>query len=263
MPPLQLTLEEQICAIVSDLAYAAHKDMSIEGRYSYDRVQTALNNHINEKRARGDEAGANALREYKVSDNHEHTNQNIVTLVNKKEKKVIVGYRGTMLSWRGIVYDIFLNNTLVAFNSFGGRRCLTALEHTQRVKNDFGHGYELVVTGHSLGGSNANFVSKILNVRGIGFNIGSAVLEDPEYKTLAGIVNNIMFLTSFNLCINCFSSTTMKTNLSTFVSRAMLYHQRIKGFRALMMAFLVCGPIALLIFLNMEGSTITTMLILH
>ncbi|CAF1436455.1 unnamed protein product [Rotaria sp. Silwood1] len=190
MPPLQLTLEEQICAIVSDLAYAAHKDTGIEGRYSYDRVQTALNNHINKKRARGDEVGANALSEYKVSDNHEHTNQNIVTLVNKKAKKVIVGYRGTMLSWRGIVYDIFLNNTLVAFNSFGGRRSLTALEHTQRVKNDFGHGYELIVTGHSLGGSNANFVSKILNVRGIGFNIGSAVLEDPEYKTLAGICNH-------------------------------------------------------------------------
>jgi hypothetical protein len=184
MPPPQLPPDVLLRAIISDIAYGCHRDNGVEGQYSGDRAETKHKQHVEQFIARGNRQFANYLSNYKIV--KKHCDQNTVTVVNEKTKEVIIGYRGSnsIFTWNGFVYDWLANNLPIALQSFGLRRPRTAAKHADAVMKDFGPQYKYSVTGHSQGGSTAEFVSRCYGIRGDGFNGGSGmynVLNDPTW----------------------------------------------------------------------------------
>ena len=183
MSILQLPRDVLLRAIISDLAYACHTDEGVEGKKSGDRAETKLNWHIQRAIAEGNTQLAKDLKNCQIAKDYCNQNTVPVVYINRDERtgretrEVIIGCRGSILkpTWSGIVGDFIGNNISIALNSVPGRRPLTTLKHVKEVMNAFGPGYQFSVTGHSLGGSVAECVSRWLGIRGDGFNGGSGL----------------------------------------------------------------------------------------
>jgi hypothetical protein len=117
----------------------------------------------------------------------ELSNRNRVVYFDPNTRKAIVGFKGTDPS----VADDLGTDALVAAGLYGvGSRFKNALETTRRAQAKYRGGVS--VTGHSLGGTQALYVSRQLDVDAYAFNPGASVplLADGYYRntTLPGFL---------------------------------------------------------------------------
>ena len=117
----------------------------------------------------------------------ELSNRNRSVYFDPKTRKAIVGFKGTDPTNS----DDLGTDALIALGIYGvGSRFKNAVETTRAAKAKYEGG--VTVTGHSLGGTQALYVSRAENVDAYAFNPGSSIpnLVDGYYRstTVAGFL---------------------------------------------------------------------------
>lgn len=190
----QLSPDVQLRAIISDIAYACHADQGVNGKNSGDRAEAELNSYKERARAEGDTQRLNQLNNCRIA--KDYCNQNTVAVVyiqnertDRETREVIIGCRGTN-PWStrsGRVFDWLLNNSFIIINNSPGRRALTTIKGVREIMKDF-PGYLFSITGHSLGGAVAEYVSRYFGIRGDGFNGAAGLMTPLELASRVSII---------------------------------------------------------------------------
>jgi hypothetical protein len=109
---------------------------------------------------------------------NEYSNNNILTVKDKKSKNVICAVRGTNFK----KVDDLIEDAIITVGSQNSERLREIEALVEKVVKKYGKN-NITLTGHSLGAHLATTISDNLDVKAVVFNVGSSPLDSRGFRS--------------------------------------------------------------------------------